>query len=625
MDYFFKSSLGENFLAADLEVEVKVDMAQVNSEESSVSEAKVTSGGVGFVVYHLNGKLDMPKLWSSEHPNLYTLVLTLKDETGKLLDCESCQVGWIRGKDPSRLLHYEGGGSRTSSTDIVCPMYMRVWDIVKIANDPSETRPLILCEYSHAMGNSNGNIHEYWKAIDSTFGLQGGFIWDWVDQALLKEGTDGCKYWAYGGAFGDTPNDLNFCLNGLTWPDRTPHPALHEVKHVYQPIKATLMESRIKIINALFFESTRGLEFSWHLNGDGCSLGSGVLDVPVIGPQSSYDIELDSSPWNSLWLCLPSKRNPSPHVIKMVGCGTLTSEHVCDTITISKENNWQIKINTNTGTIENWEVEGHLLTCKGLLPCFWRAPTDNDKGGNQIAMQTDHAVQIKTIYVVVPEDQDFLSKDEHAIDESETRGSISFRVEVCYWFYGSGDLIVEYNINPNSDLPPLPRVGVVFHVEPSFDEVTWYGKGPFECYPDRKEAAHVGIYKSNVADMHVPYIVPGESSGRADVRWVAFQDRKGYGLFASVYGSSPPMQMSASYYGTSELDKATHNKDLVKGDDIEVHLDHKHMGLGGDDSWSPSVHDQYLVPPVPYSFCIRFCPILPSVSCQDIYRTQLQL
>ncbi|KAJ0977510.1 hypothetical protein J5N97_012984 [Dioscorea zingiberensis] len=234
------------------------------------------------------------------------------------------------------------------------------------------------------MGNSNGNIHEYWKAIDSTFGLQGGFIWDWVDQALLKEGTDGCKYWAYGGAFGDTPNDLNFCLNGLTWPDRTPHPALH-------------------------------------------------------GGRTSANLQRFTS------------------------------------------------------------------------PAFGLAPTDNDKGGESNSY-ANHAVQIKTIYVVVPEDQDVLSKDEHAIDESETRGSISFRVE-----------------------------------------------------------------------------------------------------------------MSSSYYGTSELDKATHNKDLVKGDDIEVHLDHKHMGLGGDDSWSPSVHDQYLVPPVPYSFCIRFCPILPSVSCQDIYRAQLQL
>ncbi|KAJ6832631.1 uncharacterized protein M6B38_343210 [Iris pallida] len=530
-------------------------------------ELKPTPLGVyGFNGYHLKGKLDSPRLWSSEHPNLYTLVLTLKDASGKLLDCESCQVGirrisrapkqmlvngrpvvirgvnrhehhprvgkanleacmikdlvlmkqhninavrnshypqhprwyelcdlfgfymideaniethgfvdsthfkhptlepcwagsmldrvigmverdknhaciiawslgneagygpnhsslagWVREKDPSRFLHYEGGGSRTSSTDIVCPMYMRVWDIVKIANDPCESRPLILCEYSHAMGNSNGNIHEYWKAIDSTFGLQGGFIWDWVDQGLLKEDKDGKKHWAYGGDFGDTPNDLNFCLNGLIWPDRTPHPALHEVKYVYQPIKVSLMEDKVKIFNAQFFEATNAIEFSWLLCGDGCTLGSGILSIPVIEPQISYDIMLESSPWYSLWkssvateifltvtaklqqrkrwvndghvlastqLCLPAKTKTAPHVIDMKNSCTLLSVCDGDSITVSKQNFWEIKINTRTGTIENWKIEGRILTSQDIVPCFWRA-TDNDKGEAILAFTPD--------------------------------------------------------------------------------------------------------------------------------------------------------------------------------------------------------------------------------------------
>lgn len=857
-DYVFRSSLDESFLTANVQVEVKLDVLRENSDDVNLSnfimEAALydntwwydcennegnidlssyglvhmklmpsPNGSLGFHGYHLEGKLDRPKLWSSEHPNLYTLVVVLKDASGKLLDCESCQVGirqisrapkqmlvnglpvvirgvnrhehhprigktnleacmvkdlilmkqnninavrnshypqhprwyelcdlfglymideaniethgfndsshfkhptlesswassmldrvigmverdknhaciiawslgnesgygpnhsalagWIRGRDSSRLLHYEGGGSRTSSTDIVCPMYMRVWDILKIATDPSETRPLILCEYSHAMGNSNGNIHEYWKAIDSTFGLQGGFIWEWVDQALLKEGRDGCKHWAYGGDFGDIPNDLNFCLNGLTWPDRTPHPALHEVKYVYQPIKAFLVESTIKIVNAQFFEATQALEFSWLLHGDGCILGSGILDLPVIAPQSSYDIILESTPWDSLrkscsateifititaklkrttrWakdghvlastqLCLPSKSKFGPHVIKLIQNATLLSEYVGDTITVSKQNVWQITFNTRTGTIESWKVEGSLLMHKGILPCFWRALTDNDKGGGpnsyaskwkaalldnislhanhcSIQKQTDHVVQVTTVYFGVPGDQSALLKSGN-VEESEVGSSALCRVDVSYWIYETGDVIIEYNVSPKRDLPPLPCVGVEFHVDQSLDQITWYGKGPFECYPDRKEAAHVGIYESNVADLHVPYIVPGECSGRADVRWVAFQNMKGFGLFASTYGTSPPMQMSASFYGTAELDKATHNQDLVKGDDIEVHLDHKHMGVGGDDSWSPSVHDQYLVPPEPCSFSVRLCPIFPSTSCLDIYRSQL--
>ncbi|KAH7536772.1 hypothetical protein FEM48_Zijuj03G0021900 [Ziziphus jujuba var. spinosa] len=400
----------------------------------------------GFRGYFLEGKLGVPRLWSAEEPNLYTLVVILKDESGSIVDCESCLVGirkvskaykqllvnghpiiirgvnrhehhprlgktnieacmvkdlvlmkqnninavrnshypqhprwyelcdlfgvymideaniethgfdysghlkhptldpgwapammdrvismverdknhaciicwslgnesgygpnhsasagWVREKDPSRFLHYEGGGSRTSSTDIVCPMYMRIWDIVKIAKDPNEIRPLILCEYSHAMGNSNGNIPEYWEAIDSTFGLQGGFIWEWVDQGLLKDGPDGSKHWAYGGDWGDFPDDLNFCLHGINWPDRTPHPAMHEVKYVYQPVKVSFLEQTLQIKNTHFYETTEGLEFSWAVHGDGWKLGSGILSFPLIKPQSSYDIEWQSAPWSTLW------------------------------------------------------------------------------------------------------------------------------------------------------------------------------------------------------------------------------------------------------------------------------------------------------------------------------------
>ncbi|PQQ19668.1 uncharacterized protein Pyn_22599 [Prunus yedoensis var. nudiflora] len=534
----------------------------------------------------------------------------------------SALAGWVRGKDPSRLVHYEGGGSRTSSTDIVCPMYMRGPDITIISRDSNETRPLILCEYSHAMGNSNGNLHEYWERIDSTFGLQGGFIWEWVDQALLKDNADGSKHWAYGGDFGDVPNDLNFCLNGLVWPDRTPHPALHEVKYVYQPIKVSFSKETLRITNTHFFKATQGLEFSWDAHGDGCKLGSGILSLPFIGPQKSYDIDWQSAPWYPLWTSssaeeyfltitakllhstrwveaghvissnqvqLPSKREIVPHVIQTKDA-TFVSETLGDKIRVSRHSFWEIILSVQTGTVESWKFEGVPLMTKGIFPCFWRAPTDNDKGGGPSS---------------------YFSLWKRAVD-------------VIYTIYGSGDIVVECNVRPSSNLPSLPRVGVEFHLDKSMDQIKWYGRGPFECYPDRKAAAHVAVYEQKVDDMHVPYIVPGECSGRADVRWVTFQNKDGFGIYASVYGSSTPMQINASYYTTAELDRATHNEDLIKGDDIEVHLDHKHMGLGGDDSWSPSVHDEYLVHAFPYSFSIRLCPITPATSGQVMYKTQLQ-
>lgn len=840
-DYFFKANLGENFLHADIQVEVKLSEDNVLSSfsvEASLYDTATwhDSDGVdpcsshvaqlelnptpsvrlGFHGCILVGRLEKPKLWSAEHPNLYTLVVILKDPSNKIVDCESCQVGirqisqapkqllvnghpivvrgvnrhehhprlgktnlescmvkdlvlmkqnnvnavrnshypqhprwyelcdlfgfymideaniethgfdlsssvkhptlepiwaysmldrvigmverdknhaciiswslgneaaygpnhsamagWIRGRDSSRVLHYEGGGSRTPSTDIVCPMYMRVWDMMKIAKDPNETRPLILCEYSHAMGNSNGNIHKYWKAIESTVGLQGGFIWDWVDQGLLKEGANGVKYWAYGGDFGDEPNDLNFCLNGLTWPDRTPHPALIEVRYLYQPIKVSFVENVIKIANTQFYESTQGIDFSWLLHGDGCCLGSGILALPVIEPCNSHDVEWETSPWSSLWesssatevfltitaklmhstrwaeaghilassqISLPAKHECTSHVIRMNENTALFGECIGETITVSKQHSWEIKFSTKTGAIESWEVEGFPLMHKGVLPCLWRAPTDNDKGGGpdsyasrwkaasldniffhtescSIQKLTHQVVHVASIFVGLPKDP------ENSLLKFDS--SIICKFEVNYWIYESGDVIIKCNVSPRSDLPPLPRVGVEFHVNNKLDRVKWYGKGPFECYPDRKEAAHVGVYEASVADMHVPYIVPGECSGRADVRWVSFQNNDGFGLFGSTYDGSSPMQMNASYYSTAELDRATHHEDLVKGNDIEVHLDHKHMGVGGDDSWSPCVHNEYLVPPVPYSFSLRLCPLRASTSCYDIYKSQL--
>lgn len=221
---------------------------------------------------------------------------------------------------------------------------------------------------------------------------------------------------------------------------------------------------------------------------------------------------------------------------------------------------------------------------KGIQPCFWRAPTDNDKGGeaqsylskwkgaklNNLTFITesctvlnvsDNLVKITIVYLGVP------NGAEKNLSQSET---CLFKVDLVYSIYGSGDVILECHVKPNSYLPPLPRVGIEFHLDKSMDHIQWYGRGPFECYPDRKAAAHVGVYEQDVGSLHVPYIVPYECSGRADVRWVAFRNKEGHGIYASTYGGSPPMQMNASYYGTAELERATHIEKLVKGDDIEV-------------------------------------------------------
>lgn len=224
---------------------------------------------------------------------------------------------------------------------------------------------------------------------------------------------------------------------------------------------------------------------------------------------------------------------------------------------------------------------------KGIFPCFWRAPTDNDKGGESksyysrwkaanldavsfltesctIGNKTDSLLEVAVVYLGV------VKHKEKTVSESKD-SDVLFKINVGYFIHGTGDIVMKCNVIPTPNLPPLPRVGVEFHLDKSVNHVKWFGKGPFECYPDRKSAAHVGVYEMNVDDMHVPYIVPGECSGRADVRWATFLNKEGCGLFTSIYGESPPMQMNASYYTTEELDRATHNEELIKGDYVEVY------------------------------------------------------
>ena len=223
---------------------------------------------------------------------------------------------------------------------------------------------------------------------------------------------------------------------------------------------------------------------------------------------------------------------------------------------------------------------------QGILPCFWCASTNNDRGGGptsylskwkaagfdslhfvtescSVQNVTENMVQILVVFLGA-------TKGEKGSLLEQDKSKILFATDMTYTIYASGDVIVECNVKPNPNLPPLPRVGVEFNVEKSLDQVTWYGRGPFECYPNRKAAAQVVVYEANVNDLHVPYIIPRESSGRADFRWATFKNKDGFGIYASRYGSSSPMQMSASYYSTLELDQATHNEDLVGGDSIEV-------------------------------------------------------
>ncbi|CAI5475794.1 unnamed protein product [Closterium sp. Yama58-4] len=739
----------------------------------------------------------------------------------------------------------QGGGSRTTATDLVCPMYMRVPDIKAIAQDPKETRPLILCEYAHAMGNSSGNLDAYWDVIESTHGLQGGFIWDWVDQALWKDmaprsGTQINKTTSSGtsngisgaataspdseanakdaaespggsssvGAaeemanFGDTPNDLNFCINGLVWPDRTPHPAMRELAHVY-----------------------RYFGFKWTEQGD---VECHVIPSPIPADLdwAAHDVSADSELFalftatvneRSRW-CAPGQVVASVQLPFKLPEGATTSTvsepsakaaisepalsepplpiSQSSVLVTSTDGSFAVTVHVKTGGALSWKINGSdvLLppSVTGQWLALWRAPTDNDKGGGAAsyaarwkaaglstlaAADAGGVISLVGDAMVVPgvgvegerekgergvetgtgkegmgeegkggegkgkEGQQGEGDDEPLkvligkdgtvsvvveatfrprADEISEEGAVEagaaptnlveayggaeaeasasagqaknisdvdcwVRLKSEWQIHGNGQVVVKFWMDPSPALPPLPRVGMRFRAAKKLSNAVWSGRGPHECYPDRKQSAHVALHYLPVKSLHVPYIAPGENGARVDTRWVTLfinrsgntqegeqqgsvgepqegvdggsqpeaqggaqveaqreerkepDGEKGREVFQKVplvglvmepveidggvegggggeeigEGGRPVLHFSASGYAAEELHRAQHEEELVEDEEFNhVHLDHAIMGVGGDDSWTPSVHKEFLLPPRPYAFGVAFRPLI---------------
>lgn len=642
-------------------------------------------------------------------------------------------AGYIRVRDTSRVIHYEGGGSRTAATDVVCPMYARIEQAIMLASAPGETRPVILCEYCHSMGNSTGNFKEYWDTFESTSGLQGGFIWDWVDQGLLKVSENGQEYWAYGGDFGDKPNDAQFVINGLVFPDRTPHPALQECKHVQAPIAFCLAKASpamVEIRNKGHFTSTEDVTFQCRLVcGNGQTSEWNELTRAVIPPGSNVQLYIPDM-WGDLkekmekggmdlfscskglleiqallaidrlWaekghvlaqkqFILPRKLAPDwvpkgPNAsVQEPGMGKCVVLETTDYLELSVGAALVAMIGKKSGCLEKLEISGRTLINGRVQPCFYRAPTDNDRGGSQGSsysarwqaaglhcMRVDDAVEIhheteengtsaKVVarFILKPDPRGVKIKpaqDQAGVGElggahwllqegADADGPVEegalvtdshqglVRVQVVYKVDNQGQIDLSWEIDASNALsaklpsflsPSLARVGLQLILPGSLSRVDWFGRGPHECYPDRKSGANIGHYESSVQDLHVPYIFPGECGGRADVSWCSFRDDKDIGLLLSTAGDGESMQMNASYFSIADLEVARHDFELRKGTNVHVHVDCAHMGVGGDDSWSPAVRKEYLVPPKLYIFNLR---ILPLVGCKNVSCTGMKV
>lgn len=535
----------------------------------------------------------------------------------------------IHKKDGNRPVHYERAEKQTTvterHTDIQGDMYRSIESIKNkwLGTDPE--RPFIWCEYAHAMGNSTGNFQEYWDFVEAHPQLQGGFIWDWVDQGIADYDENGNKYWAYGGHFEPKGqvHTQNFCLNGVINADRTPHPGLYEVKKAYQNIgfKANdIQNGKITIQNKRFFTKLDDCFIKWDLLADGEIVKTGQFSPGGINPQNEKNFTINFGKLNSgveYFINLSalniyqSELLPYAHVIAneqfkvtdiaLEKPGSSIKENL-----VVEENEKQITINgTNliirfsksTGALSSYSVNGWEMIKSPMVPDFWRAPTDNDFGNKmqQRCKVWKEALDNSTLKSV---EKTQVSNDEIKVSTLQTLPSIEGEIQIDYTILGSGQIDVNYSFKANKkDLPEIPRIGMVLQLPKAMDNLYYYGRGPLENYVDRNTAAFVGLYESKVADQYFAYGRPQENGHKSDVRWLSLKNQTGMGV--KIVAHKETIGFNALHYTTSEFDPGLKKQlrtplDVNEGDFVELHIDHKMMGVGGDNSWGAKPHKPYM-------------------------------
>ncbi|MDT0595714.1 beta-galactosidase [Glaciecola petra] len=575
------------------------------------------------------------------HPSI--IIWSLGNESGHGPNHDA-MYGWSKSFDPSRPVQYEGGGANTTATDIICPMYARVdtdvedeavpkYSIKKWLSLPGETRPLILCEYAHAMGNSLGSFNDYWQAFKDYPRLQGGFIWDWVDQGLSKVDKNGTHYWGYGGDFGDELNDRQFCINGILFPDRTPHPSLFEAKYCQQHFNFKLTEVShgqysITVQSDYVFRKTDNEKLVWQLLHNGVMVEKGEHTLSI-APQSeqilkitpSTEFEAGATYHLNLDVELITETDfaPTGHAtaseqFALVNTQSLSSAKSQGVVASGTDKSGSIQVNKtdahitlksedfilsferNSGLIEQYCLDGQAIIASPLVDNFYRAPLDNDIGVSEVDNPDPNAWAARWAEAGIGQWQRTCTSIDVLESTKDTR-------VICYfdyhyneplqaqtkWVYSvtpNGEIALSIEVNLNEALPPMPRIGISTTISKSDDtDIAWLGLGPFENYPDRKSAARFGAYSQPLAAMYTPYVFPTDNGLRSDCEQLNVANLQVNGDFC----------FSVSEYSQATLAQAKHTNDLASDDSIYINIDHKHMGIGGDDSWSPSTHKEYLL------------------------------
>lgn len=565
------------------------------------------------------------------HPSV--IIWSMGNEAGDGPNFEDASA-WIHENDPTRPVHYERALER-SHTDIVSIMYSRIEELEAYASKP-QTRPFILCEYAHAMGNSVGNLQDYWDVIEKYPVLQGGCIWDWVDQGIRKHYKDGREYWGFGGDFGDDPNDFNFCCNGLVSPDRVPHPSLWEVKKVYQYVKVKQVSAAAgtyEVTNMYDFTNLSSLEWSWTLAKNGVAVQSGRLpsqDIPPRGkatvtipyrrPEAETGAEytltvsfatagpapLVPKGHEVAWEQFVLESSPEGESAKAVKSDArpLTVAESTNEVTVEGKD-FSLVFDKTAGTLSSYVYKNVPLMKAGPVPHFWRAPIDNDYGNRmpeRLAVWRDAGEKRYVRKVEVAKNGPYGVTITAAMD----LWSVGAKYTAVYTIDSAGEIVVTGSFTPGDrELPELPRFGMQMTLPEGFEQMSWYGRGPHSSYWDRKTGAKIGRYSGTVQEQYVAYVRPQENGNKDDVRWVAFTAPNGAGLLAC---GMPLLSVGVQHYTTADLEQANHPYDLHWQGDITLNLDYRQTGVGGDDSWGARPHKQYTLFPQEYSYSYRLKP-----------------
>lgn len=615
-----------------------------------IGEADIESHGMGY------GKESLAKFpsWYQAHFERFSrmierdknqpsiIIWSMGNEAGDGVNFEQ-MYAWGKKRDTSRPIQYERAGM-SAHTDIYCPMYETPWDIEKYAKS-NPARPLIQCEYAHAMGNSEGGFKEYWDLYRKYPVLQGGFIWDFVDQGLRKYNDRGDMFYAYGGDYGkDLPSDNNFLNNGVVSPDRKFNPHAYEVRKCYQNILTTMKTpaiGTISVFNENFYIDLSNYFLVWQLVADGKNILTGVYENLKAEPQKSQEIRLGytvpekakevflnltykmksktgllQAGQEVAWEQLPVKES-AVQPVKLAQASeplsyTQSGNHLVISGTFT-----QIMFDETTGYLHQITHHGYTLIKDGeaLKPNFWRAPTDNDYGANRqkklVAWKKSTKKQDLKSFQVERKENNVLVTAVYGLPEVSSTLTLEYEVNA------KGQILVDQKlkVDPSADARKMPvplRFGMQLTLPGQFDRIRYYGRGPWENYRDRNYSSPVGLYEQTVSEQFYPYVRPQETGNKTDIRWWQLSDRDGRGIKIT---SDILFNASALHYTTEDLDDGEqkdqqHSGELRERKLTTLNIDLEQMGLGCIDSWGSWPLPEYQMQYRDYEFRFLITPVV---------------